>query len=121
LSLATACGGDQSRSRAEPQRLSAAEEAIVTDSQVALRSYCRNLALYLAGKRGTPTGPEAQQVADKLDGLIALVREKPEARSSGEETVRQVVEDMAEDLDGTNCSRGFEQKLDQALATLPQR
>jgi hypothetical protein len=36
------------------------------------------------------------------------------------ETMRQVLGDTAEDLEGTNCSSGLVARLDQGLASLPE-
>jgi hypothetical protein len=58
-------------------------------------------------------------VNDDLERLVSLARKKPQARSRRGQTMRQVLGDMAEGLEGSNCSGGFEQKLEQALRTLP--
>jgi hypothetical protein len=114
----TACG-DGSESSTTRKRLSAAEDSVVARSQTSLRGYCRILALYLAGKRAAPTDTDTREVDDALEQLIALAREKPDARAKNEETLRLVLSDMAEDLEGSNCSGSFQQKLDAALAALP--
>jgi hypothetical protein len=111
--------GDDSASRKGPQRLSAAEDSTVRRAQVSLQTYCAKLALYLAGRRNAPTGSETQRLENNLDELIALAKRKPEGRSRSEETTRQVLGDMAEDLEGSNCSGSFAQKLDRALEELP--
>jgi hypothetical protein len=118
LIVPVACG-HESGSGTTPQRLSAAEESIVASSQTSLRGYCQKFALYLAGRRGAPTSSETEQVDDDLERLIGLAGKKPDARARNGETMRLVLADMAEDLEGSNCSGGFEQKLDRALGTLP--
>jgi ketosteroid isomerase-like protein len=111
--------GDDSASRKGPQRLSAAENSTVRRAQVSVQTYCAKLALYLAGRRDAPTSSETQRVDDDLDELIALAKKKPEGRSQSEDTTRQVLGDMTEDLEGSHCSGSFAQKLDRALGELP--
>jgi hypothetical protein len=118
LVLPASCG-DGSDSPKTATRLSAAEESVLAHSQTSLRDYCRKLALYLAGKRTAPTGADARDVDNDLDRLIALARAKPDARAGNQEPLRLVISDMAEDLEGSNCSGSFEQKLEQGLAELP--
>jgi hypothetical protein len=118
LIVPVGCGGD-SASRKGPQRLSAAENSTVRRAQVSVHTYCAKLALYLAGRRDAPAGSETQRVNNDLDELIALAKKKPEGLSLTEETTRQVLGDMAEDLQGSNCSGNFAQKLDRALGELP--
>jgi hypothetical protein len=111
--------GDDSGARGDLRRLSRSEESIVSRAQASTFSYCGKLARYLAGKGKLPTEDEDQKVDDDLDRLIALAREKPDARSQRGDTPRLVLGDIAEDLEGSNCSAGFEQKLERALAELP--
>jgi hypothetical protein len=118
LIVPVSCGND-SGSGTKAQRLSAAEETIVSRSETSLRGYCEELALYLSGKRGSPTASDTGQVEDGLDRLIAVARKKPEAPARTGESMRQVLGDLAEDLEGSNCSGAFQQKLEQGLATLP--
>jgi hypothetical protein len=110
-----ACGGD---GKAEPQRLSSAEQAEIRSAQRALGSYCRQVSLYLAGRRGPPTA-ELQQAGGRIDGLIALARRKPEADYQGRGTLRMLLGDMAESLEASNCSPDLELKIESALASLP--
>lgn len=89
------------------------------ESRLAIRSYCRRIALFLSGKQGRPTAADTQRAYDAVDRLIALARENPEARYRGQDTMRQVVGDTAEDLEGTNCSPALVRRLEQGLAILP--
>jgi hypothetical protein len=114
-----ACGGDDAASTG-PGRLSAEERAIVGQSQLAIRSYCRLIALYFPRWGPRPTMADTQAANDAVDRLIALARTDPEAQYREGETMRQVLGDTAEDLEGTNCSSGLVARLDRGLASLPQ-
>jgi hypothetical protein len=113
-----ACGGE-SGPNTHVERLSAAQQSIVVHAEVSLHSYCAKLALYLAERRAAPSDADSRQVGGNLDRLIDVARDQPEARARTGETMRQVLGDMAEDLEGSNCSGSFEQKLEEGLAALP--
>ena len=115
-----ACGGD-SGSQAEQQRLSAAQESIISRAQLTLHSYCRKIGLYITRRQPLPTAFETQQVNEQLDRLIALAHEQPGARTRRAETVRDVLGAMVEDLQGANCSAVLERKLAQAFAVIPRQ
>jgi hypothetical protein len=59
-------------------------------------------------------------VATELDRLIALAQANPQARLRTQTTLRELLGDMLEDLEGSTCSGAFEQKLARGLATLPR-
>lgn len=113
------CGDEESRS-ARPQRLSAAEQSIVTGAQAGIRSYCRKIGLYLTRGQPLPTPLETQQVNGQVDRLIALAREKPEAEFRNRGTLRSLLGDMIEDLDGANCSDALQRRLAEGRAALPR-
>jgi hypothetical protein len=95
--------------------LTAAERAAARAGHAAIRSYCRRVGLYLAGRRGPP-GAEVQRRAIAGARAIARVaRSKPEARFSAVQTARDLAGDTAEDLEGTNCSSRLVVELSRGL------
>jgi hypothetical protein len=117
--LPVACGDGDGGSGTTPRRLSAEQEVTVDRARLVIRSYCRHVGRHLAGRRGPPTAAETQEAYDAVDTLIALAREDPEARYRGQETIRLVLGDTAEDLEGTNCAPQLVARLEQGLASLP--
>jgi hypothetical protein len=115
----TACGGGDDASSVGPRRLSIDDQSRVSESRLAIRSYCRRIALYLAGKEGRPTTADTRQAYAAVDSLISIARENPEAQNRNGDTMRQVVGDTAEDLEGTNCSADLVARLERGLASLP--
>jgi hypothetical protein len=109
-----ACGNSD-----EAERLSDAEQAAVVRAQLEIHSYCRAVGLYLTRRRGPPTQAETQRVYEEVDRLAALARQKPGAQARNGATLRTLLGDIAEDLEGSNCSPPLEQRVEQALATLP--
>jgi hypothetical protein len=93
---------------------------MVAQSQLAIRSYCRLIGLYVTRRGPRPTTADTQAADDAVDRLIALARADPEAQYREGETMRQVLGDTAEDLEGTNCSSGLVARLNQGLASLPE-
>jgi hypothetical protein len=88
----------------QPPRLTAQERAASRSGHEAIRAYCRRLGLHLAGRRPLP-GPAVQRRA--LEGaraIAALARRKPAAPYARDQTASQLAGDIAEDLEGTNCS-----------------
>jgi hypothetical protein len=118
LLIPVSCGSESGPGK-DSTTLSAAEESLVFHARTSLQSYCARLALYLAGRRAAPSESDARRVDGYLDRLIDVARAKPEGRERSGATMRQLLGDMAENLEGSNCSGGFEQKLDQGLETLP--
>jgi hypothetical protein len=116
LALAVAsCGGDGSSGNGS---LTAAERARVAQAERQINSYCASLALAL--RRGRPaatveTGPAFAAV----DELSALARMKPDAVAARRRTTRELLGDIAEDLEGSNCSPPLLARIGQVLAGLP--
>ena len=55
-----------------------------------------------------------------VDRLAAIARAKPAApQGRSGETVRDLMSDTAEDLQGSNCADNVVSRLDQALGSLP--
>ena len=116
-SVGTSNGGTSPR---KPERLSAAEQSDVREAQVEIRSYCHELTLYLARRRGAPTGRETERAYAAVDRLAEIARDKPAAaQGAGGRTVRDLLGDIAEDLEGSNCASNVEQRIEKALAALP--
>jgi hypothetical protein len=112
------CGGS-SGEKNSPQRLSLEERSEVVRSQRAIRSYCRLVGLFLVGRHGPPTQAESERVRDAAAKLIESARAKPQAEYREQETMRQLLGDIAEDLEGTNCSSALVAQLQQGLRSLP--
>jgi hypothetical protein len=108
------CGDDSSpTSSARPDAPLTAQERRSEDRSVAaIRDYCRDVARYLAGRTVPPSPDEAVEAARRI---AALARRKPEARYRGTETPRGLAGDLAEDLEGTNCSRLLVAELERGL------
>jgi hypothetical protein len=129
------CGGDEGSSESSPEKpdltsdrtsprkpelLSAGERSDVREARVEIRSYCHELTLYLARKRGAPTERETGRAFAAVDRLVAIARDKPSAAQAQDgRTVRDLLGDIAEDLEGSNCAANVEQRIEQALVTLP--
>jgi hypothetical protein len=111
--------GDGSGDDARPQRLPADALATVDTSQAAIRSYCRHVRLYLIGERDPPGPAEYERAQRAVTALVEVAREAPEAQYRNQGTMRQLLGDSAENLEGTNCSRDLVRVLDEGLRTLP--
>jgi hypothetical protein len=105
---------------AATKRLTADEQALVTRSHRTVERYCGRLALALTGRRELPSAEEAGRAFTAVDRLIELAREKPAARLATGVDMGLFLGDLAEDLEGSNCDPRLVERLDQALATLPQ-
>jgi hypothetical protein len=115
------CGDDESSPR-RPEQLSAGEQSAVRKAQTEIRSYCRDLVLYLARRRGPPTQSETGRVYEAVDRLAGIARDKPAAALPlAGRTVRELLGDIAEDLEGSNCADNVVRRIDQVLATLPRQ
>jgi hypothetical protein len=77
-----------------------------------IRAFCRGVARYLAAG-GDP--PRQDVAVDAARRIAALARRKPEARYEGSQTARGLAGDLAEDLEGTNCSRILVAELERGL------
>lgn len=113
------CGDDGSssttRAPERPARLSAQERAAADRSVGSIRAYCRDLARFFAGDRpGRPALDEALAAARRL---AALAQAKPSAPYRGSQTARDLAGDLAEDLEGTNCSNTLVTELARGLRT----
>ena len=102
------------------KRLTADEQALVTRSDRAVSRYCAKLALSLTGQRKPPSVAEQSRAFAATDRLIELAREKPAARVQPGVDTELFLGDLAEDLEGSNCDPRLVERIDQALATLPQ-
>jgi hypothetical protein len=116
LTVPAGCGSDGST---KPEQLSADEEAQVSQAENAIHSYCRELLLYLTHRKGAPTSADSDRALGAADRLVELARRKPDALYRQQNPLRLELGDLAEDLEGTNCSPAIGRKLDRALATLP--
>ena len=115
------CGGSGSPARgpSRPQSLSAADRAAVRDAQNEIHAYCRSVASYLAGRTPPPSRETGERASDAVRQLGSIARAKPDARYKGE-TVGEVMGDIAEDLEGSNCSNELAAELDAELRSVPQ-
>ena len=105
---------------AAAKRLTADEQALVTRSDRTVGRYCGHLALSLTGQRKPPSAEEQGRAFAATDRLIELAREKPAARVETGVDMGLFLGDLAEDLEGSNCDQRLVDRIDQALATLPQ-
>jgi hypothetical protein len=108
------CGGG-----ASDQQLSTKEKSKAASAESALSSYCRKGRLFLLGKRGPLSASDFQLVNSRLNELFSLARQKPDALYQEEETLRELLGNMAEELEATNCSPNLEQELNRAFNSLP--
>jgi hypothetical protein len=108
------CGDDKSPvPSAAPDAVLTAQERRTEDRSVAaIREYCRGVARYLAGRTAPPSPDAAVEAARRI---AALARAKPEAAYRGSQTARGLAGDLAEDLEGTNCSRALVAELERGL------
>jgi hypothetical protein len=102
------------------KRLTSAEQALVSRSERAVQRYCGKLALSLTGQGRPPSVSEQARAFAATDDLIELARSKPAAPVEGGADMGFFLGDLAEDLEGANCDQRLVQRLDLALATLPQ-
>ena len=104
LGLLAGCGDDPAPDvPARPDRpLTAQERAGADRSVAAIHSYCRRVARRLAGRGAAPPVQGAVAAARRI---AALARAKPDAAYRGSRRARDLAADLAEDLEGTNCSQ----------------
>jgi hypothetical protein len=119
MTLVAGCGDDEPSSAApDPGRaapLSAPQRAAADRAVDSIRAYCRGLARFLAGRRaGRPPLGEALAAARSI---ATLARQRPGAPYSGSQTARDLAADLAEDLEGTNCSNTLVAELAAGLRT----
>jgi hypothetical protein len=114
--LLTACGsgGDPPRP-SEQQRLTAPERAAVDSGRAAIRAYCRRLGLHLAGRGGAPSDAVRDRALVGAREIASVARRKPGAPYEQGIAVRTLAADIAEDLEGTNCSPALVVELRRGL------
>jgi hypothetical protein len=122
IAVLSGCGGSDetavvTHTTAEP--LTAAEIAAVQELQQTVQGYCAEVRRYLAGERGPPTPFEFGEAAHAIDEFAALAREKPGATIPSGVDLRLALGDLAEGLEGSNCSDELVRRIDEALATTP--
>jgi hypothetical protein len=105
---------------AQAKHLTADEQTLVTRSDRTVARYCGHLALAVTGQRTPPSGEEQSRALTATDRLIRLAREKPAAPVGTGVEMGLFLGDLAEDLEGSNCDSRLVERIDQALATLPQ-
>ena len=114
--LVAGCGDDDAPppSTATPDAPLTAQERRDEDRSVAaIRAYCRAVALYLLQGRGPEPSPDEAVAGARR--IAALSRRKPEAPYRGSQGARDLAADLAEDLEGTNCSRRLVAELERGL------
>ena len=112
--LASGCGGGPGESK-QPVRLTAAQVAEVERAQARVHAYCAQVGLYLAGRHGPPSRQAGQSASDSIRQLGSLARNNTRARDTEGQTVAEVMGDIAEDLEGSDCSDSLVSQLDQQL------
>jgi hypothetical protein len=105
---------------AAARRLTSAEQTLVDRSERTVQRYCGKLALSLTGRARPPSAEEASRAFAATDRLIELARAKPAASLENRVEMGLFLGDLAEDLEGSNCDSRLVERIDQALATLPQ-
>ena len=116
--VASGCGDDDD---GESKSLSGEELQQARQSSDAIRGYCRDVAAFLAGRRERPTLAEADRTLAAADQLIRTARANPDAPFAGTQTMRDLVGDLTEDLEGTNCSPVLVRRLNDGFDTIPAR
>jgi hypothetical protein len=113
------CGGDDgSTTTASPARdvtLSSAERAHADRSVAAIRAYCRRVARYATGQAGPPGPSSTRRAVDAARDIASLAQREPDARYRGSQRARDLAGDLAEDLEGTNCSPRLVAELARGL------
>jgi hypothetical protein len=117
LTCLVGCGDDPQpeTTRAAPaaqQRLTGDERRAAEGAVTAIRRYCRRVARYLAAGGRPP--PQGRAIAGGR-GIARIAAAKPSARYRGSQTIRDLAADLAEDLEGTNCSRRLVTELERGL------
>jgi hypothetical protein len=114
LALLSGCGDDAPPTQPPPppEPLTGPERARADSAVAEIRSYCRGVARYLAGRRGQPPAAGAVAAARRI---AAIARAKPQASYRGSQRARDLAADLAEDLEGTNCSRRLVTELARGL------
>jgi hypothetical protein len=115
----TGCGSSSSDNSSKA-KLAPSEQKDVRASQSAIQSYCRTILLYLERRTDPPTEGDTARAYAAVDRLAAIARAKPAApQGRSGETVRDLMSDTAEDLQGANCADNVVSRIDRALGSLP--
>jgi hypothetical protein len=112
--------GDKTSDGAAAKRLTGAEQTLVKQSERTVQRYCGQLALSVTGQGRPPSVAEQARALAATDRLINLTRSKPAAPLESGVDMELFLGDLAEDLEGSNCDQRLVERIDQALATLPQ-
>ena len=102
-----------------PVRLTELERATVRRMEDRVQGYCRRAARALAGEARAPTIAQLNEVTSAIDEVGRLAREKPTATLPSGAEVSLALGDVAENLEGSNCSPSLVAHIDQTLADLP--
>jgi hypothetical protein len=116
--LLGSCGGDDSGGDGGSARLSPAERSELRAAEEGIRDYCRSVRSFLVGEGPRPGRVELEDALRAVDAMVGVARENAEASYRGR-TMRQLVGDTAEDLEGTNCGPPLVERLRQGLASIP--
>ena len=111
-------GGESPETREVPRQLTPEETAEVSRLQETVNDYCVGVARYLAGERAAPTGAELDRATEAVDKFAAMARENPSATLPSGADLRLALGDLAEDLEGSNCSAELVRRIDEELATI---
>jgi hypothetical protein len=114
LGVVAGCGDDPAPSvpARQDRHLTAQERTSADHAVAAIRSYCRRVARSLAGRGAAPPVEDAVAAARRI---AALARAQPEAAYRGSQRARDLAADLAEDLEGTNCSQRLVTELARGL------
>ena len=99
--------------------LSAQERSRVQGALVAVNEYCRQLGRYFSRRGSAPTNSATAAAREGVDEITALAGEKPAVEYRPGQTLRELIADTAENLEGSNCTGPLLTRLEQALASLP--
>jgi hypothetical protein len=104
---------------APAQPLTRAKRAKIESAVGEVDHYCRQVARYFAGERGEPSLAELNEALAAIDRIGAVARRQPYAQLRPGVDVRLALGDLAENLEGSNCSPELVARADQALAASP--
>jgi len=114
--LVTGCGGSDDD---DPGRLSAEERSRVDRSVQQVRSYCRLVSRFIARRGPAPRREDLGRAEEGADRLVAVARDNPKAAYRPQQSMRDLLGDTAENLEGTNCSGELVLRLRRGLSTVP--
>jgi hypothetical protein len=99
--------------------LAPAEVAQVDRIERRVQGYCLRASRALGGVGEAPSQAELEAALDGIDRLAELARQNPYAVLPNGVGLRLTLGDIAEDLEGENCSPEIQARIDEQLATLP--